>query len=890
MPTRTRTFARSAAGHRHAGLSNRLVQVVDACLAGVVLFAPYFLGGRHPIGQFVFVVLAVVMAAAWCWRQWLEGSSSYRFSGVELLLIAAVLVVAVQIIPLPAGVLDAISPATKSVLATDGAAGQSTAWSTISLAPSLSRDALAVLIAHALVLLVVIQRVRTLGDIQRVLWLLAGAAVLMALVGLAQYALGNGRFMWVYDHPFRSTEGGIKGSFINRNHFTQFLALGIGPLVWCMVAGGRKTSHGEMDGTEGIHPLLEKLGFVPVAIGLAIVLFAGLCSLSRGGAIAMATALCLSSLLMWRAGAISLRFVGILAAVAVLLGGTLMLHGTEQIQSRLDDLTEGSVDRLDNAQARRRLWEANWKAYGNYRALGTGAGTHAEVYPLYISQHFPKEFTHAESGYFQLASTTGSAGLAVLLAGLLFGGAIVIRTATTAKDRRYLACLAAVAGSLAASAVHSVADFVWFIPACMSMTVIAAGCVVRIWMLARPQGDRAVHVSKMAWGAATIAVVVGGGALILFQWHAAHASVAWDAYVRDDVALQQLSKTQAEWSPTELAAGVNQRRASMLRHLQTVVTRDPNDGRAHLRLAGASLLRFEECQQQSANAMTLSQICDAAMASRFASRQELDAWLARALGENAQYLHAALWHTRRGLSLVPLQGEGYVFLAQLCFLEGGDATRRSELMALALKLRPHSESVLIAAAEEAWLRGDQQAMLDYGKKAFHLGGRYRPVLIQTWAGRFPVATLLTQLEPELDDWWELFSAYRKLADANELRVLCQYYATLAEQHPADFQGYPAAVMWSNIGNIRLMHKETAAAAECARRALRCDGDNRNIRINGAVLLSAAQQWDEAEPHIRWCLQRMPDHAGLQKLAKQAAEARLSGQERIATGPESDRRK
>jgi len=889
MPSRHRTFAPSTASPRGTGSrADRLVQVVDVCLAGLVLFAPYFLGGRHPVGQFVFVALAVIMAVAWCWRQWLDGTSGYHFSGVEFLLIGAVLVVAVQLIPLPAGILSTVSPATQRAVFDGTAEASTSTWSTISLAPGLTRDALAVMVAHGLILLVVIQRVRRLEDVQRILWLLAGGAVLMGLVGLAQYALGNGRFMWVYDHPFRTTDGGIKGCFINRNHFAHFLALGIGPLLWCMVCGGRKTAGGER--SDSIHPLLEKLGFVPVAMGLAIVLFAGLCSLSRGGAIAMATALCLSTLLMWRAGVVSVRFVGILATVAALLGGSLLLHGTEQIRARLDDIAEGSVERLDHAQARRRLWEANWKAYVDFRALGTGAGTHAEVYPIYISEWFPKDFTHAESGFVQIASTTGSAGLAVLLAGLLFAGAIVIRTVTASQDRRHLACIAAIGGSLAASAVHSVVDFVWFIPACMSMAVIAAACAVRIWMLARPQGDRAVAVSRMAWGAATVAVVLGGGALIAFQWHPAHASAAWDAYVRNDVALQQMLKTQAEWKPDELAASVSQHRASMLRHLQTVVARDPDDGRAHLRLAGACLLRFDECQQQSANAMKLGQICDAAMASQFASRQQLDAWLARALGENAQYLHAALWHTRRGLSLVPLQGEGYIFLAQLCFLEGGDTQTRSGLLARALRLRPRSESVLVAAAEEAWLRGDQQAMLEYGQRAFHLGGRYRPVLIQTWAGRFPVAMLLSQLEPDLDDWRELLFAYRRLADPNELRVLCQYYSHLAAQRPADFQGFSAALMWTDIGSIHLSLKETATAAECARRALHCDDDHQKIRLSCAMLLCAAEQWEEAEPHLRWCLQRMPNHAGLKKLAQQAAEARLSGSPRIATGTETSRKK
>lgn len=890
-----RTFERvSATGPRGAvALADRLRLIVDGCLASIVLIAPYFLGGRHPAGQFVFVVLSAVMTLSWCWRQWLQGDSVYRFSGVELLLVGAVLLIAVQIVPLSAAMLQKVSPATARVLSASvaGDGQQINAWSIISLAPIATRDGLAMLLSHGVILLVTIQRVRTIDDVQRVLWLLAGGAVLMAVVGLAQYACGNGRFMWVYEHPFRNSDGAVKGSFINRNHFAHFLALGIGPLLWCMLRGQRDAAAGgEQSGGSG---LFARLGFVPLAIGLAIVLFAGLCSLSRGGAIAMGAALCVSTLLLWKSGDISLRFVGILTAVAIVLGGSLMLHGVDQIERRLDDLTEGSVQRLDNAQGRRRIWEANGKAYGDFPWFGTGVGTHAEVYPMYISEWLPKEYTHAESGYFQIASTTGNVGLMLLLATIVLGGLILSRTVLMAQDRCHVACLAAVGGCLAASVIHSAVDFVWFIPACMSTTAIVAGCAVRLWMLSRPSGERSIRIPRMAWGSITIAVAMVGAGIIASQSGPAWASLEWDAYLRDDVALQQMAQSLAErkmeWSAADVAVSVGQRRASMYRHLQTVVTRDPNDGRAHLRLAGACLLRFEECQQTSQNAMTLSQVCDAAMASKFVNRQELDGWLQRALGENAQYLHASLWHTRQGLSLLPLQGEGYVFLAQLCFLEGGDAQKRGQYIAQALRLRPHNESVLIGAAEEAWLRGDQEAMLRYGKQAFHLGGRYRPVVIQNWVGRFPVSLLIEQLEPDLDDWPELFAAYKNLGHQDELRVLCRHFVKLAEDRPTQCTGLPAARMWADIGMFNQSLQESAGAAECARRALRCSPDDKKTRFSCSVLLCAAGHFEEAEPHIRWCLQRMPNHPTLLKLEKQVAEARLQGSQRIAAGPNSGSR-
>ena len=40
-----------------------LLQIVDACLAGVIFLVPMLMGGRHAIGHAVLTLLAV--AAAW---------------------------------------------------------------------------------------------------------------------------------------------------------------------------------------------------------------------------------------------------------------------------------------------------------------------------------------------------------------------------------------------------------------------------------------------------------------------------------------------------------------------------------------------------------------------------------------------------------------------------------------------------------------------------------------------------------------------------------------------------------------------------------------------------------------------------------------------------------
>ena len=65
----------------------------------------------------------------------------------------------------------------------------------------------------------------------------------MASFALVQHFVSNGKFLWVYEHPFRNSYDPVKGSFINRNHFTHMLALGIGPLIFWIVSVRRPASN-----------------------------------------------------------------------------------------------------------------------------------------------------------------------------------------------------------------------------------------------------------------------------------------------------------------------------------------------------------------------------------------------------------------------------------------------------------------------------------------------------------------------------------------------------------------------------------------------------------------------------------------------------------------------
>jgi len=98
------------------GVSRILLGLVDAGLLGVIFLAPLFMGGRGEIGRLVYISLVCGTAVCWLARQCLLVTPRWRWSGLEWILLAGVLLVVLQLVPLPPGVLQSLSPQVPGLL------------------------------------------------------------------------------------------------------------------------------------------------------------------------------------------------------------------------------------------------------------------------------------------------------------------------------------------------------------------------------------------------------------------------------------------------------------------------------------------------------------------------------------------------------------------------------------------------------------------------------------------------------------------------------------------------------------------------------------------------------------------------------------------------------
>ena len=819
--------------------SDFLRKTVDGCLWAMLGIAPLVLAGRHPVGRFVLVFLIAIAAVATARRRQLQRKSLPPDPLWLALTLGGVLVLMLQLVRLPLTWLAQLSPqvVTEFPLLTDQAVGILTPWSSISRAPIETQSALVLYIAYVLLFYVVRHRLDELQDVERLLKGIAVGTLLFAVLGLAQYLFSNGKFLWTYRHPSRDTFDAVKASFVNQNHFAHFLALGVGPVLWWRYAAAGQAG-----------PAIR----MGLNLAIGVLLTAAALTFSRGGVMAVGIAALGTALFAGLGRLLNWKMVGTVAGIGFVVVMVLAIHGQDRIIGELQSLQTSDIERLDYGAGRRRIWQAVGRAIPDYALLGVGAGAHSVVYPKYMEEPSDVDYTHAESGYLQVLFETGWVGFTLLMITLVSAIRLVVESWRSAGRRQHLALVVALIGATVASVVHSVFDFVWYIPACMTVTVIQLAMITRMPGLLREPRSNCVSGpdSNQSWmpllGTLSVCVI-----LLVQQWPAARAALSWDAYRRVSLAWNRervtTSGTFRKTSETKL-----KEMHTLLRH---VVKCQPTHAQAHLRLASINLEKFDRVQSHAENAMTISQIRDAALASGFVDRGALGRWLEVVMGENRRFLDAALAHARQAVSLSPMQGRGYVYLSELVFLRDPSENLHDRLIQQALLVRPHDGAVLFAAGQESAIQGQFEAALEFWRRAFHAGPEYQDQLVVLLAGSLPAQQFVATMQPDIDGLQSLYQYYGRIGNSDNRAYTGQLLAQKLAEAAAHARGdvrvrylCDAALIASEIGCFE-------AAVGFSRQVVQERPQDYFYRLQLARRLVAVDCIQEAVTHYQWCRRR-----------------------------------
>ncbi|NUQ62878.1 MAG: O-antigen ligase family protein [Pirellulales bacterium] len=903
-----RSHRRRRRRQHHQAPPDSLLRVVDGGLAACIFLLPLIMGGRQALGVLALSVLAIGLSLAWVVRQYVRGGAVWRRCSLEWVFLAGAALLVLQIAPLPQPLLDRLAPNTAEILplwSPQADAGvQFGIWPCVSLAPAETRAGLMTLISYCLIFLVAVQRIACVEDVERLLRWCAVSVSLMAALAIVQLLAGNGKFFWFYRHPYVTTDGSAKGSFVSRNHFADFMALGVGPVVWWVQnALGKRRPRSSGFRTSGDPPLQEFIA--PAAIvALGIVLFAGCLSFSRGGIAAMLVAAVVAAAVCVRASALGVRFLLGLAAVALLVGASLTIFGGERLERRFADVDSCSFDAMDHGAGRRTIWSAVMKAMPDFAVMGAGVGSLRDVYPRYLEQPFgPNYYTHAENSSLQVLFEAGVPGALLLLIVVSTVGSWCLSGLIRAPDNRTLLCAGAATAGLTASLLHSIVDFNWYCPACTVYAGILAASACRLSQMsvdhAAPR-TRTFKVPRFLLATATMALVVLGGWMLNYRIGPVVAEQHWAGF-----RLMELTPSDAEASlaeefepraaggPAVTAPDTAPMDERMLVELQEVVRWDPDFARAHVALAGVYLRQFHRMQQQCPNVMPLGQIREAAFAARntpqnpLNTREALQAWMARAFGEHCRYLDLALSHTRQALALSPMIGQCYLYLGDLCFLEGGTPSTKTAYVQQALALQPHDPTVLFYAGTEAWLAGDFEKGLEFLRRSFHAGSGHKREIIEWLAGRAPpearqeeIRFLLEFFRPDFEGLRLLEGRYAQVALPEELGPLYQYYAPIAKaeaEKAEPLNSTWAALAWLKAQDLYANLGDLPQAIACSERAFRAAPNEYQVRYKLGAFLQKYEQFELAERHFQWCASRKPDDVALQNRLTEVVKRRIDRQ-------------
>ncbi len=847
------------------------------------------MGGRHPLGRLIYVTLVTMLAICSLCEASTDRESSWRKSGVEWLLLGGLAVIALQVFRLPANLLQQISPSQSELLpALSTKISQAlglTGWSQVSLTPHATWLGMGMFVAHAMLFLVLVNRFQDLAQIKRMLHWLALAALCMAVFGLLQYFSGTEKFSWVFEHYSRPANIDVTGPYVNSNHYAHFLALGIGPLVWWLLGFNRQIAAGPTGNTFRGKKTNDSAFVWASGAALAVVTLAGLLAKSRGGMIVMFLAMLVAVGLFVRQKLLSSKAMYVIAGMALVVIAGLGIHGFDQVQQEIDSITavatNGSLDTIDQSAARRKIWAANLEVARRFPILGTGVGSHMEVYQRFFPHYSLVKYTHAESSYLHLLTETGAAGVALVAIGIFY---LIywLRTGLSSSNREVATYSCAITAGVAVSLTHSIFDFPWYIPSCIAIAIMlaAAACGLCQHALAARKSEtdqvaksttkprtRRTPVPLFGWAAVLLlAIAVNshvGPALAAKDWIRYHK-----ISLNSKSLIHELAQSAGDAERTEKAnSRLFNTSRRLVSYLENVLKHDPNHPHAHARMAALCIELFNYEQLNSDNAMSLAMIRDAALASNFESLDAQNAWLEKAIGPSRHLLDRAGYHAARSLQVCPAQGRSYLQLGKVAFLKGVPNEGVSELENAAMQVRPYDGAVLFAIGARAALNGDAETALTYYRKSFDLSRSHRTAIISTLAGSMPAPFFVNHFEPDEENMEMLLDFYRKVGQMNKAQIVGPVVVNNLAVRAQSRSGIPSATVWHRARDICRYLGDTDKSLVCAQRAVNAAPNWYKGRIALAEELMAQQKYQQAYPEYVWCKRRRPrDGQVLQRIA------------------------
>ncbi|HEY7120714.1 MAG TPA: O-antigen ligase family protein [Tepidisphaeraceae bacterium] len=470
---------------------------IEWVLGALLIFAPLALGAVEAWSETVVTALAAAMVVLLVAKLVVHRETTrfaWTWAYVPMVLFAALL--AVQLVPLPAGWVAAVSPQTlklKSQLL-DGATGAQAALArqtTLSFYPHATAHDLRIVLVACAIFVCVLNVYRRPEQVKRLLAVVAASGAAVAVLALMQDLSGAKEIYW----SIYTGRAVTSGPFVNYNNFSQFINLSVGAGLALMLVLAREiergdTGTGSWGAAERKTRWLWWLGAMITAGVVAIFL-----STSRMGVLStLAAGLVAGLLIQFRRpgkGGKSGSVRGwVLVPIAMAVFVTLLWAGFDKVYDRLATL--GKIERTEGGR-----WQTLQdlpQIYRQFPLLGIGSGAHETFYPMFDRHGDGHRTAQVENDYAQVLEETGIVGAGLVVAFLLALLANVLRGVRARSIWTRVAMIGLSYGLLAVL-IHSASDFGQHLASIAALSAVTCGLILTLGRSAAAAA-RSVRASK----------------------------------------------------------------------------------------------------------------------------------------------------------------------------------------------------------------------------------------------------------------------------------------------------------------------------------------------------------------------------------------------------------
>ncbi len=803
---------------------NGMLVAVEVLMVALLAFAPMAFGAVEAWSEQVVIGLVGLMVAMVLVRALIYRKSELAWSWTYLPMILFLGWAALQLVPLPAGLVKFVSPGTVSLRSEllAGVAGADAAQGnmTLSLYPHGTRHDLRMLLAIAGVFFVVLNVYQRPNAIKRLLIAIVAIGAVVIALALGQDLTGATRVYWT--GPLGRGRA-TAGPFIHYSHFGQFVNMSIGAALGLAIVLLHKVfrRHG-MSAAEIQdrihHPQMRAVWILSAIMiaGVVSVLLSG----SRGATIAIAVALGFAIFGLSRNR--KLKQLGwVVVGAVVVIAATALLFEFEGITGKMESLKAG-----DQLAQRWQILKDLTVSWARFPVTGTGLGTHEFVFPMFDRSTVLELATHAENEYAQLLEETGVVGLG--LCGLFLAMIWVNWGRAVRGGGRSVQVAAVGLGcGLVAILVNSLVDFGQHTAANACLTAVCCGLIVNLSKLGAKREDEipVVKLTGHGWMFGRAAMLAG--VMLALGW----AMLAADRETR----------AQKAWASAKLVGahlaqageiGSNQEYAELLLNAEAAVAAAPDNVTYGYQLNYLRWRSISRVQDDGAVVLTPASM----------------AYAKRIVGE---------LHQLR--PLCPTYGAPVLLAGQLEESILKDKGRGSEAYLTAFKLSPGDPTACLLAAKVDVRQGRYDDAVKKLERYLQRSGGFSEVAeLLAVEGRRP--ELVMDLAHDNYDWLLAAGTVLGRPDVSPaLAAQANRRALALLRTRCEASDVPAELL-IRLAKEDYRRKDLAGAAECYKRALLLDYGQVEWRMDLARVLAEENRIPEAMSEVRVCLRLREEYA------------------------------